>query len=179
MKPGDFEQVVDAHYADLYRFAFGLSRREEDACDLTQQTFAIFAEKGDAIRESSKYKSWLFTTLYREFLRVKARGNRVVNMDETDLEGLAEHLPTGTVRVAEHVEMLEALAGLEDAHREVLTLFYLDDCSYKHIAEILGAPIGTVMSRLARARDALRERLQTEKKPGINPGASPSNNKAD
>ena len=174
MKPGNFEQVVEAHYADLYRFAFSLARQEEDACDLTQQTFAIFAQKGEAVRDAAKAKSWLFTTLYREFLRSKARGRRVVSMEETDLEGLAEHRSAEAPRAAEHAELREAMLALDESHREVLSLFYLDDHSYKNIAEILGAPIGTVMSRLARAREALRARLQEQPPPGIYPGATSS-----
>src|SRR5260370_15889803 len=64
----DFEQLVDAHYAALYRFALSLAKNEMDAADLTQQTFYIWAEKGRDLRDPGKAKSWLFTTLYREFL---------------------------------------------------------------------------------------------------------------
>jgi hypothetical protein len=58
-----FTHLVEAHYASLYRFALSLARREGDACDLVQQTFYIWATKGEALREESKAKSWLFTTL--------------------------------------------------------------------------------------------------------------------
>ena len=64
-----FAQLVDAHYAPLYRFALSLARNGSDAGDLVQQTFFIWATKGHGLRELSKAKSWLFTTLYREFLR--------------------------------------------------------------------------------------------------------------
>ena len=176
MSPRDFEQVVDAHYADLYRFAFGLSRTADDACDLTQQTFAIFAQKGDDIRDPARRKSWLFTTLYREFLRHNARSARVVSMEESDLEGLAQAAPSGIEYAADQAGLLEALTSLEDSQRAVVTLFYLDGHSYKDIAAILDLPIGTVMSRLSRAKLALREKLCGQPPAGgINPAPQRSN----
>ena len=63
-----FTQLVDEHYASLYRFALSLARRDADACDLVQQTFYIWATKGEALREVTKAKSWLFTTLYRSII---------------------------------------------------------------------------------------------------------------
>lgn len=170
METREFELLVEAHYADLYRFAFSLARNEDDARDLTQQAFAIFARKGDEVRDATKRKSWLFTTLYREFLRQGERAKRVVSMEEADLEGRAGHVAPEGARSAEQAEMLEALAGLEEPYRVVLSLFYLEDCPYKDIAEILGVPMGTVMSRLARAKEALRERLKNRNFGGINPG---------
>src|SRR6185369_15626192 len=71
-----FEEAVSAYYEPLYRFALGLSRNEADAADLTQGTFARFAEKGAALRDVAKTKTWLFTTLYREFLQQKRHSNR-------------------------------------------------------------------------------------------------------
>lgn len=170
MEPRDFELLVDAHYADLYRFAIRLARNEADACDLTQQTFAIFARKGGEIREQGKRKSWLFTTLYREFLRQGARAQRIVSMDEAGLEDHAAPAAEDGTRSAERAEMLEALDSLDEPQRAILVLYYLNDHSYKEIAEVLGLPLGTVMSRLARAKDALRTRLQEDPRKGINPG---------
>jgi RNA polymerase sigma-70 factor (ECF subfamily) len=165
MEPRDFERLVDAHYQDLYRFAFSLAKNEDDACDLTQQTFVIFARKMDDVREGSKVKSWLFTTLYREFLRQGVRAKKVVSMEEADLEAHATHTSEEASRAASHSEMLDALASLDEAQRTILTLFYLDDCSYKVIAEVLGLPIGTVMSRLSRAKDSLRDCLRESPPP--------------
>jgi RNA polymerase sigma-70 factor (ECF subfamily) len=60
-----FENIVNAHYEPLYRFALSLARSEADAGDLVQQTFYRWAAKGDQLRDKSKVKSWLFTTLHR------------------------------------------------------------------------------------------------------------------
>ena len=174
MKPREFEQIVDSLYADLYRFAYSLARNEADACDLTQQTFAILAQKGNSVRELGKCKSWLFTALYREFIKQGKRSSRVVSMPETDLElSLSEARPADP-HLGEHTELLEALAGLEESHRAILTLFYLDDYSYKTISESLDIPIGTVMSRLSRAKDALRAKMKGPPDEGINRDGKPS-----
>src|ERR1035438_7314776 len=77
-----FTQLVDAHYAPLYRFALSLARNGSDAGDLVQQTFFIWATKGHGIRELSKAKSWLFTTLYREFLRARRRDSRSSSLED-------------------------------------------------------------------------------------------------
>jgi DNA-directed RNA polymerase specialized sigma24 family protein len=69
----DFERIVTQHYEPLYRFAFSLTRAEPDAMDLTQQTFCIWAAKGHQLRDSSKVKTWLFTTLRREFLNMREK----------------------------------------------------------------------------------------------------------
>ncbi len=167
MQLPDFEQTVDAYYADLYRFALSLAKNQDDACDLTQQAFAVFAEKGHSVRDFAKQKSWLFTTLYRLFLRQEARSKRVISIEEATLENVAAPLPENSSRTAEQAEMLEALASLEESQRIILTLFYLHDLSYKRIAGMLALPIGTVMSRLSRARAALRERLQDRPPEGI------------
>src|SRR5262245_45660698 len=64
----DFERLVDSHHAALYRFALSLCRNETEAGDLVQETFYLWAAKGHQLADPSKVKSWLFTTLHREFL---------------------------------------------------------------------------------------------------------------
>src|SRR4051794_23591295 len=72
----DFETLVARYYSSLYKFAYSLTQVEADACDLTQQTFYIWATKGHQLRDLSKVKTWLFTTLHREFLESRRRYTR-------------------------------------------------------------------------------------------------------
>ena len=64
-----FENLVRLYYRDLYRFGFSLTGNEADAADLTQETFYIWANKGHQLQKAASVKSWLFTTLHREFLK--------------------------------------------------------------------------------------------------------------
>ncbi len=155
-----FTQLVDAHYTSLYRFALSLARNSADAGDLVQQTFFVWATKGDSLRDLGKAKSWLFTTLYREFLRGRRRGARATSIED---------LPPGEQDiVAEDVDrvarldadtVMAALQSVDEVFRAPLTLFYLEELSYLEIAEALEVPIGTVMSRLSRGKAQLRAAL--------------------
>ena len=154
-----FEHLVREHYENLYRFALSLSRHPSDAGDLTQQTFALWAEKGHQLRAATKAKSWLFTTLYREFLRSKRRYTRFPHLELSEVETELPSVDAGHVRAMEAGEAVSALAALDDLYREPLSLFYMGDHSYKEIAAILSVPIGTVMSRLARGKQMLRQAM--------------------
>jgi len=166
-----FEQVVNMYYQSLYRFALGLSGRENDAWDLTQQTFYRWATKGHQLQDKSKVKSWLFTTLHREFLNSLRRGHRFPHLE---MESVAHELPSVPPAVetaSDSTAVMKALTQVEEPYRAALLLFYLEDHSYREIAEILGVPEGTVMSRLSRGKALLRQLLADP--PGAdNPGQS-------
>src|ERR1051326_3957103 len=108
----DFHQLVDRQYAPLYRFALSLTKSEADAADLTQQTFFLWASKGEQLRDSSKAKSWLFTTLYREFLNRRRHEIRFpkIELDEVREEEL---LISPNVRALDSIFVLEALWEVE------------------------------------------------------------------
>jgi RNA polymerase sigma-70 factor (ECF subfamily) len=158
-----FTQLVDAHYAPLYRFALSLAKRPADAGDLVQQTFFIWATKGHALREVTKAKSWLFTTLYREFLHSRRRDTRMTSLEDLppgESDVAAEDVDRATRLDAASV--VAALQAVDEVFRAPLTLFYLEDLSYSEIAETLEVPIGTVMSRLSRGKAQLRAALEQE-----------------
>jgi RNA polymerase sigma-70 factor, ECF subfamily len=158
----DFEDIVARHYAPLYQFAYSLTRDEPDACDLVQETFCIWAAKGHQLRDASKVKTWLFTTLHREFLGSRRRQTRFPHIE---LENAAAELPTispASVNQLDSAQLLDALAQLDEIYQAPVALFYLQDCSYNEIAEILGVPLGTVKSRLTRGLGRLYK-LLTEK----------------
>jgi len=153
----DFEEIVDRFYPMLYRFALSLARNEADACDLTQQTFSVWATKGHLLRDSSKAKSWLFTTLYREFISNRRREMR---WPKEELSQVEDELPCAmpeTVDCLEAGQVMEALQSIDEAFRVPLVLFYLQEHSYEEIAQILEIPIGTVMSRLSRGKQKLQQ----------------------
>jgi RNA polymerase sigma factor (sigma-70 family) len=155
-----FTQLVDTHYAALFRFAVSLTRSDSDASDLTQQTFYIWATKGHTIRELAKAKTWLFTTLYREFIRARRRGQRMTSIE--DLPPGDQDPPdveNDQVARLDNAVVLEALQEIDPVFRAALTLFYLKDLTYHEIADILEVPIGTVMSRLNRGKAHLRAAL--------------------
>lgn len=155
-----FTQLVDAHYTPLYRFALSLTKSPSDAGDLTQQTFFIWAKQGHVLREEGKAKSWLFTTLYREFLRIRRRSERVSALE--DLGPVEADPPAPEVDLVTGMDaglVVEALQEVDETYRVPLTLFYMQDLAYKEIAEMLEVPIGTVMSRLSRGKSQLRAAL--------------------
>jgi RNA polymerase sigma-70 factor (ECF subfamily) len=163
MATPDFQQIVDAHYAALYRFALSLARGEAGAADLTQQTFYLWASRGHQLRDGAKVKSWLFTTLYREFLSHHRREGR---FPQADLEGETEDLAAETASAADAIDgaaVVAALQQVDEVYRAPLTLFYLEELSYREIAEVLGVPAGTVMSRLSRGKKVLRKILLQER----------------
>jgi len=157
-----FELIVGEHYEPLFMFAMSLTRAEPDARDLTQQTFYIWATKGHQLRDISKVKVWLFTTLHRTFLKAR---RRQIRFPHQDLHSVAEQLPASGAPTGDHADcsqVLPALARVDEVYQAAVALFYLEDYSYKQIAAILDVPIGTVRSRIARGIAQLRRFLLPE-----------------
>ena len=155
----DFEVLVDRYYASLYRFALSLTRKESDARDLTQQTFWLWANKGHQLQDTTKVKSWLFTTLHREFLQGQRRTTRFPHQD---LEGAPDELPNISPRVVEAMDghiVVECLGKIDALFQAPVALFYLEAYSYQEIAEVLHVPLGTVKSRIARGIRQLQTAL--------------------
>lgn len=159
----EFEELVDAHYQALYRFGISLTRDANTAADLVQETFCIWAAKGDQLKDRSKAKTWLFTTLHREFLSHRRRASKFSD-DPIDEEAAGAVAPPqeDAERQMDGQRALELLGALEETYRAPLALFYLQQHSYKEIAEILDVPIGTVMSRLSRGKEMLRRKMTAE-----------------
>lgn len=158
----DFENLVSKYYEALYRFAFSLARDEADACDLVQQTFYIWAAKGHQLRDPSKVKTWLFTTLHRGFLESRRRQTR---FQHVELDSVTDELPPAPPLPSNRLDtahVIETLTRMDETYRAPVTLFYLQDCSYNEIAEILQVPLGTVKSRLSRGLAQLQQLLSRD-----------------
>lgn len=161
----EFDSVVDRYYADVYRFALSLAGQPAEAADLTQETFLRFAQKRGQIRDVAKMKSWLMTTVFREF---NGDRRRAVRFPHATLEDSEFQLPTVGPQVAETLDgqtVMKLLGELDEAFRAPLALFYLEDFSYQEIADVLGVPIGTVMSRLSRGKAQMKA-LLVDRAPG-------------
>jgi RNA polymerase sigma-70 factor (ECF subfamily) len=167
----DFESLVERFYAPLYQFAFSLARAEADACDLTQQTFTIWATKGHQLRDPAKVKTWLFTTLHREFLDSRRRQTRFPQIELDDMDAELPDVSPAAVSGLDATHVLNTLARVDEVFQAPVALFYLQDCSYNEIAEILGVPLGTVKSRLARGLGQLQQLLARD----IAAGQAPPN----
>lgn len=154
------QALVHEWYDALFRFAYSLCGDPDDARDLTQSAFQKLAVHAKSLREPSKAKSWLFSTLHREFIDQYRRRRR---FPHTTLEKAPEPQQSGGSNPGIRIDaesMMRALAILEEKFRAPLVLFYLESLSYRDIADVLAIPIGTVMSRLRRAKDQLRARLE-------------------
>jgi RNA polymerase sigma-70 factor (ECF subfamily) len=165
----DIAGLVAEHHEAVYRYAYRLSDSVPDAEDLTQQVFLVAQERLDQLRTPECARSWLLAILRNRFLRT-VRQQQPVPATTVGLE--LDGLPC-EVEAAEAVDrerLQEALNELPAEFRVVLGMFYFEECSYREIAEQLQVPMGTVMSRLARAKRHLRARLM----PGEPVGQSPA-----
>lgn len=156
----DQDRLVDEHLTAVYRYAFRLTGKAADAEDLTQQTFLIAQERIDQLRDPSRARGWLLTVLRRCFLKNCRRKKETL---AGDLELPLEHIPEQPAGDSFDREALQAaLDELPPEFRLIVVMFYFEQCSYKEIAASQELPIGTVMSRLSRAKSILRRRLFAE-----------------
>jgi RNA polymerase sigma factor (sigma-70 family) len=154
-----FNQLVELYYEPLYRFGYSLSQREAEAADLTQQTFYRWATKGHQLLDRSKVKTWLFTTLHREFLGSRRRTLKFPQIEVSEVEHELPSITSDITNQLDGASVMQALQKVDDLYRAPLTLFYLEQHSYQEIASILDIPIGTVMSRLSRGKQELKKKL--------------------
>ena len=155
---GSLQQLIDAHYQALYRYAFRLSGSAADAEDLTQEAFGKALARLPQLREPDRAKAWLFRilrNLYLHQVRDQKR-HRVVPLDAV---GDLPERPADDPLDIDPGQLQAALSELDETFRTPIILYYFEDFSYRDIAEQMDLPIGTVMSRLARAKTYLRSKL--------------------
>ena len=125
MVPGlNFESVVASYYEPLYQFAFGLTRAEADACDLTQQTFYVWATKGHQLRDQTKVKTWLFTTLHREFLEKHRRQTRFPQIELSRADYELPSISAPAVNQLDAAQVLRALEKVDEIFQAPVALFF-------------------------------------------------------
>lgn len=149
--------LVEQHYQLLFRYAYRLSGDRADAEDLTQQTYLIAQKKLSQLRDLSLARSWLCTILRNLFLKNVTQKIRPASLNQS-IELVAEEV---VVPELTSNELQCALNELPEDFRIPLLMFYFEERSYKEISLDLSIPIGTVMSRLARAKSYLQERFSS------------------
>jgi RNA polymerase sigma-70 factor (ECF subfamily) len=162
-----FGELVSRYQSRLYNAAHRLLGNPEDAADVVQDSFlnaylSLHAFKGDA-----EFFTWLYRIAFNTAISLKRRKRAAVSL-ETGADGAidpddpSEYIRPGAAleRSEDEARLYAALDRLSYEHREVLVLKDIDGLKYEAIAEILGVPIGTIRSRLHRARLELRDLLQ-------------------
>lgn len=166
-----FNEEFLPHADALYNFAYNFVRSEDDANDLVQETFIKAFDKAASYAVGSNARAWLFTILKNTFIndyRKRERRPRQVELedhssfhgdsDSTDLSGFTD-LRTEIFADLLGDEATRAFEALSEDSREVILLSVLEDFKYEEVAEIMDLPIGTVRSKLFRAKNALKAQL--------------------
>ena len=166
-----FEREALPHLDAVYRFAMALTRDPAEADDLVQETYLKALRAFDTFREGTNCKAWLFKILRNTLINRLRSDSRSVGLEAASNESYAASLLGWSERAyharpddaailsATRDQLRAALDSLPEDFRTAVVLADVEGLSYKEIAEVMGTPIGTVMSRLFRARRLMRERL--------------------
>jgi len=150
-------QLIRDHHRAVYGFSYRLCGNANDAEDITQQTFLIAHQKADQIRDLEKAQGWLFAVARSCFLKTK---RKATPQPAANLELDVDAIPAEAEESEVDSQLLQdALNTLPDDQRVVVAMFYFEELSYKEISAALDVPIGTVMSRISRAKGRLRHKL--------------------
>jgi RNA polymerase sigma-70 factor (ECF subfamily) len=164
-----FEQEFMPHMDALYNFAYHLSYNETDSEDLVQDTFLRACKSIDSYRQGTNARAWLFTILRNIFInkyRDKVRQPQTVDYEDAStyqdghVGGAYVDLREELLRDMMGDEVSLALSKLSPSYREVIMLCDIEEFSYEDIANVLDIPIGTVRSRINRARNMLKDELK-------------------
>jgi RNA polymerase sigma-70 factor (ECF subfamily) len=172
MNPDFFEQMAMPLFDPLYNLAHWLTGDRSEAEDLVQETYTKALRGFKSFQEGTNLRAWMCRILRNTFLTsrsgLRARNTSWLEDEETDVELTAAQTDTPEAVLLRHENqqlVVDALASLPAQYREIILLCEVEEFSYREIAEILSVPMGTVMSRLYRAKNALRHALRA-KSPG-------------
>ena len=166
MEPEFFEQMAMPLFDQLYNFAHWLTGAQADAEDLVQETYARALKGFGSFAAGTDLRAWMYRILRNTFLTSRSglAAKRTTSLEE-DVELVSPELTPELLLLREEgrAAVLNALAALPVDSREALLLFEMEEMSYREIAEVLDVPVGTVMSRLSRARKMMRMALEGER----------------
>jgi RNA polymerase sigma-70 factor (ECF subfamily) len=163
-----FEDLALPLFPSLYNHAFWLVRNKVEAEDLVQEALTKALRAFDSFKPSTNFKAWIFRILRNTFFtsRTGIAASRTIFLeDDSDVLHTHDAGPTPEetlIRLDNQAAIVTALGQLQPLLREALLLCDVEEMKYKDIALILDVPIGTVMSRISRARQALRQLIQHE-----------------
>jgi len=167
----DFKQEAISYLDHLYRVAFHLTRERADAEDLVQEAYLQAVTHYDQFTPGTNVKGWLTKILYNLFINRYHRDKRMVSLDQADAKTGVSWLeslkgsggePEAEILMTELQDKIkEALNGLSEEFRAPIVLVDIGGFSYAEVAEILSCPVGTVRSRLFRARSILASKLRS------------------
>ena len=147
--------VIENYHDSVFRYAFRLTGNSNDAEDLCQQSFLMAHQRLDQLRDSSRCLSWMFTIVRNTFFKMNRRQRPACAANlELDVDQVQEPEKDEPLFDSECLQL--AFDRLEPEHRVILMMFYFEQLSYREIADKLELKIGTVMSRLSRAKSKLR-----------------------
>jgi RNA polymerase sigma-70 factor (ECF subfamily) len=163
---GSFEELAMPLFSQLYNLAYWLVRDRASAEDLVQETYMKALRGFPSFRPGTNFRAWIYRILRNTFLTSRAGLNASLSLDDAD-EPLPEpadlHTPESILLVrAEQDQVRRALESLPLPAREIILLCDFEEMSYSEIGQALGIPPGTVMSRLSRARKAMRTLLAAQ-----------------
>lgn len=171
-QPDSFEELAMPLFDQLYNFAHWLTQNRDEAEDLVQETYVKALRGFSSFQSGTNFRAWIYRILRNTFLtsRTGLRATATVPFDpDEDGTNLPVEPATPETILIErsNTEMMRsAIADLPVYFREILLLCEVEEMSYQEIAETLSIPIGTVMSRLSRARKTLRDRLRLQLQEG-------------
>jgi RNA polymerase sigma-70 factor (ECF subfamily) len=177
LQSDSFEELAMPLFDQLYNFAQWLTQNREEAEDLVQETYAKALKGFSSFQLGTNFRAWMYRILRNTFLTsrtgLKATMTVPLDQEETGTE-LAVESDTPETILFERAnrELLQsAIDALPVYFREILLLCEVEEMSYQEIAETLSIPVGTVMSRLSRARKMLRDRLRPQVQVGAGTAA--------
>lgn len=165
-----FDELVSRYQARLYNAASRLVDNPEDAADVVQDAFLNAYQSLHTFKGDAEFFTWLYRIAFNAAISLKRKKRAAMSLDAAGPDGVidpddpSEYIKPGAAleRSEEESQLQAAMIRLSNEHREVLILKDIEGMKYEDIAEILGVPIGTIRSRLHRARLELRELLEGE-----------------
>jgi len=161
-----FEELALPLFDQLYNFAHWLAQDRSEAEDLVQETYAKALKGFSSFQPGTNFRAWMYRILRNTFLTsrtgLKATATVALDDDSPELPAGPETPETILIEHSQHQVLQSAIEALPMHFREVLLLCDVEEMSYQEIAETLAIPAGTVMSRLSRARKALRDSFKKQ-----------------